>query len=80
MEIEGWIIKKDMKGNYLFDNPMNPKDYYMITLIKDFAIECSFLKSELEEIPLDKREDVIKDKLKMAIFEYGSGRNFPWMR
>lgn len=77
-EIDGWIMKTDFEGNYIFDSPLNPKDYYMVTLIKDFVLESHFLKKEIDSIPQSKKEEVILEKLKMAIFEYGSGRNFPW--
>lgn len=78
IEIEGWIVKSDLDGNYLFNSHMNPKGYYLVTLIKDFAIECHFLKQEIDAIPESEKDEVIKEKLKMTIFEYGSGRNFPW--
>jgi len=80
LEIDGWIVKKDMDGHVLSDCPLNREDYYMVTLIKNFVIECSFLKKDYESIPKEERHIWLKNKLQDAIFEYGTGRNFPWMK
>lgn len=79
MEINGWMVKKDQSGNYLFNSPLNPKDFYMVTLIKHFAIECSFRKEEIDSIPKEHRDQTIRDKLESVIAEYGKNKDYPWM-
>ena len=77
-EIDGWLVKKDFDGKYLFDNPINPKDYYMVALIKNFVLECSFLKEDYDTLKEEERDSWLEHKLKTAILEYGKGP--PWMR
>jgi hypothetical protein len=78
-EIDGWIIKRNKNGEILFNNPINPIDFYMITLIKNYCLEYSFRKEDYDSLPENEKESWLEENLKMAIFEYGSGRNFPWM-
>lgn len=75
--IDGWIVKQDMDGNCLFNSHINPKDYYMVTIIKNYAIECNFLKEEIDSLTQEEKEKFLLDKIKMTIFEYGR-KELPW--
>lgn len=66
MEIQGWTLRYDDKGSYLRYDPLFPH-FYTVTLLGNLTLECSFLKSEIDPLPPNAKEQRILEKLKLAI-------------
>lgn len=79
LEIDGFIVEKDINGNILLDCPINEMNYYTILLLKDRVIRCSFLKEEYDSLPKDEQNDWLKNKLKESVFEYSVSGNITWI-
>ena len=76
-EIDGWKLRSDMEGNFIRTSRERPKTHYIITIIKNFAIDIELLKSEVDSLSEDQKQSVLIDVIKKSIKEAEANR-FPW--
>lgn len=57
MEIRGWGVRADENDNML--RPCRGKEgtHYVVTLLREYAIDIELLKEEIDKIP---KEDLLK--------------------
>jgi hypothetical protein len=71
MEIEGWHVRADQEGNFLRTSRERPKTHYLITLVNRYAIDIELLKSEVDALSSEVKEQTLMDVLRNAIKEAG---------
>lgn len=69
MEIQGWKIRTDSEGNMLRTSRERPKTHYTITILNRWAIDIDVLKSEVDALPTEKKDQILIDLIINAINE-----------
>lgn len=75
--IDGWSLKTDMDGKFLRISRERPNTHYIITILKNFAIDIELLKSAVDSIPEEEKQSRLIDIVKSSIKEAESHK-FPW--
>lgn len=76
-EIDGWSLRSDLEGNFVRISRERPKTHYLITIIKNYAIDIEILKSEYDSFQDLQKEDVLIEIVKKSIKEAGN-KGMPW--
>lgn len=76
MEIDGWTVKCDEEGNFLRTSRERPKTHYLITLLKNFALDIELLKTEVDSLPEEEKQKTLLDTMRKSISEIGD--KMPW--
>jgi hypothetical protein len=76
-DIDGWKLRSDMEGNFIRTSRERPKTHYVITIIKNFAIDIELLKSDVDCLSEEKKEAVLTSVIKKSIQE-AEANKFPW--
>jgi len=70
MQIDGWMVRADEKGNMLRQSRERP-DHYVITVINRYAIDIELSKELIDKIPKDSLRDRLIEIVKGVIQQRG---------
>jgi len=72
MQIDGWHVSYDpIENNILRVSRERTKTHYLITLVKDYAIDIEILKEDIDKIPENERKEFIIKIIRNAIQQAG---------
>lgn len=73
MEIDGWQVKLNKDGGLLREVRGNP-NLYMITILKEYAIDIELVKVVVDGFPKEKKQDMLIQIIKESIAK----SKLPW--